>query len=359
MRRGGGEQVALCFHKAFPEAPIYTIAYQPDLTYPEFKECVIVTSWFQKIAYNEKILKAAFFPLGLLAMKQLDVSEYDVILMSSTYCAKYVKVNSQALVINYCHSPFRLAWYPESYGVYANARGLKKWLLKKVIGVLRKIDLAASVRTDYFIANAREMALKIEQIYKPDKEVTVLNPPVEAANFYVSKGAFNYFLVVSRLEYYKRIDIVIEAFNKLQLPLIVVGKGSEKSKLQAMAGKTIIFKEGISKQELSVLYSECLALIFPQVEDYGITPLEANASGRPVIAFGKGGVIETMIPYKDNAEQSTAIFFEEQTSKSLTDAINLFDSLTFDPQFIRSHAQNFDTPGFIELIQKFVSDKAH
>lgn len=357
IRRGGAEQVTLCFHHAFPQAPIYTMVYRPELTYPEFKQCRIVTSWFQKIAVNERIMKKLFFPFGMMAMKQLDVTAYDIVLISSTYGAKYVKVKKNALVINYCHSPFRLAWYPESYIEYTEGTGLKKWLLNKVIGILRKVDYAAALRTDYFIANAREMAEKIRSVYKPGAEVAIINPPVSCKDFYVSETIDNYYLVVCRLEHYKRVDIVIEAFNALKLPLVIVGKGTQEERLKRLAGKTITFKSGVSREELATLYSKCIAFIFPQIEDYGITPLEANASGRPVIAYGKGGVLETMRPWKAANEKFTALFFDRQTPEALIQAINLLNNLAPDSGFIRDHALRFDTPAFIQKIQKFVISK--
>lgn len=357
MRRGGGEQVALCFHYAFSDAPIYTIAYRPELTYEEFKKCEIITSWFQRISVNERLLKAFFFPMGIWAMRKLDLSKYDVVLMSSTYCAKYVKVRENTLVINYCHSPFRLAWYPESYKEYVTAKGLKKIALKEVIKVLRKIDYQSALRTDYFIANAKKMAIKINAVYKPTNEVAVINPPVEWDNFYVSRNIEDYFLVVCRLEYYKRVDIVIDAFNKLKLPLIVVGKGSQEESLKKNASTNISFKKDLSKGELAKLYSQCRALIFPQVEDYGITPLETIASGRPVIAFGEGGVLETMIPYDNDSLKATALFFYDQTSESLMAAIKLFDSLQFDSNFIRAYAMKFNRPEFIGQIKEFVVNR--
>lgn len=359
IRRGGGEQVALCFHYAFPEAPIYTIAYRPELTYEGFKKCQIITSWFQRVAFNEKILKLFFFPIGFWAMRQLDVTKYDVILMSSTYCAKYVKIGKRSLVINYCHSPFRLAWYPESYKEYLKANMFKKKAFDEVIKLLRKIDYQSALRTDHFVANAKEMAEKIRNVYHPTHEVTVINPPVNCQSFYISKEINDYFLVVCRLEYYKRVDIVINAFNQLNLPLVIVGKGSQEKSLKKKANKNIIFKSSVSSEELATLMSKCKALIFPQHEDYGITTLEANASGRPVIAYSQGGVLETMIPYTGKSNDYTAVFFNDQTKESLIEAITKFQLLAVNSEFIRSHALKFDEPVFIEKILNFVKTKIH
>jgi glycosyltransferase involved in cell wall biosynthesis len=358
VRRGGAEQVTRCFHMAFPEAPIFTLAYHPHNTYDYFQSCQVSSSWFQKVASNEKNLKRFFFPFGIMAMKQLDVSSYDVVLMSSTYCAKYVKVSRDALVINYCHQPFRLAWYPESYSEYLQSRGLKRAVFNLVISLLKKIDYKAAQRTDYFIANTTETGNKIRDSYGFKKNIEVVKPPVDCRNFAPLHQVKDYYLVVTRLEYYKRADLVVQAFNELGLPLIIVGKGSKEKELKQMARPNITFRSGVPAEELKQLYAECKALIFPQYEDYGITPLEANASGRPVIAYGKGGVLETMIPYRGDASKATALFFDKQEKEHLIQAVREFQQLEgFDPAFIRKHAESFDEPQFIARIKGFVQDK--
>lgn len=357
IRRGGAEQVVLCFHYAFPEAPIYTMVYKPEATYPEFKDCNITTSWYNKVIKTEKQMKDWFFPLGVIAMKQLDVTGFDVVLMSSTYCAKYVKVSPNTIVINYCHTPFRLIWYPESYAQFLTAKGLKKLAYNFVINALKKIDFKSAQRTNFFITNAHEVTHRIKEKYQFNGEIPVIKPSATIDNFYVSSTIKDYFLVVCRLEYYKKVDLVINAFNILGLPLVIVGKGSKEHELKAMAKPNITFKQGLSAEELSTIYAECRALIFPQEEDYGITPIEAAASGRPVIAYGKGGVWETMIPYTTDALSATALFFEEQTPESLIEAIEKFETLSFNPQFIREHSEKFSSEIFIEQIKEYVLSK--
>ncbi|RDC62979.1 glycosyltransferase [Adhaeribacter pallidiroseus] len=359
MRRGGAEQVARCFHYAFPEAPIFTLAYDAENTYPDFKNSRVITSWYQKLAKDESKMKKFFFPFGLLAMHQLDVTLFDVILISSTYCAKYIKVSPGALVINYCHQPFRLAWYPESYGEYVQARGLKKQLLRTVISVLQHYDFKAAQRTDYFIANTAETSIKIKEIYTSSKEIQVIYPPVNTKNFYVASHQNGYYLMVTRLEYYKKVDLAIEVFNQLGLPLVIVGTGTKEKELKTQAKHNITFKSRLSALELSKLYAECRAFIFPQHEDFGITPLEANASGRPVIAYAAGGVLHTMLPYKELVAQSTAVFFKNQSVEALIEAVSLMENIyaDFDPEFIRQNSLRFDESTFIKSIQNFVLDK--
>lgn len=357
MCRAGGEQVALCFHKAFPDAPIYTQCYQPDLTFPEFSSCDIRTSWLQNFVKTDKQMKTLFFPLGIWAMESHDLTQYDVVLMSSTHCAKYVKIGKKTLVINYCHTPFRLAWDPNSYAQYEKSSGLKRFLFNSIIKILRRIDFRYAQRPDFFIANTEETAERARINYNIPSP-TVIYPPVNINNFYIT-SVKNYFLVVSRLEHYKRTDLVIDAFNKLGYSLIVVGKGVQADTLKANAKSNITFLSGLSADELANVYANCRALIFPQHEDYGITPLEANAAGRPVIAYKAGGVLFTQLPMVDDPSKATALFFEKQTACDLISAIHEFEKIEddFSPTFIRNHAQQFDEKVFIEKIKLFVQEK--
>jgi glycosyltransferase involved in cell wall biosynthesis len=358
VRKGGAEQVALSFCYAFPEAPVYTLAYDAENTYPEFKPFDIRVSWFGRLVKNEVAMKRYYFPLGVMAMQQMDLTQYDVILQSTTHCAKYVKVSPDALVITYCHNPFRLVWSSESYESVQSAGALKKQILSKIIATLKSIDLKAAQRTDWFVTNAREVVKRIHTAYQPAREITVINPPVKCKNFYVASSVGDYYLVVSRFESYKKVDLVIDAFNEMpDKKLVIVGRGSREKELKQSAGKNITFLSGLGAEDLARLYANCIAFIFPQLEDYGITPLEANASGRPVIAYGKGGVLDTMIPYTNNALKATAIFFDKQTKDDLKSAIKKLDGLDFDPQFIRKHAESFDEHCFVEKIRAYVIGK--
>jgi len=358
LRRGGAEQVVRCMHLAFPESEIYTMAYNEDLTYPYFKNVPIITSWFQKLAKNEKNLKRLFFPFGILAMKQLSVpKDVNVVLISTTHAGKYINVPKNATVITYCYTPFRLAWNPQSYAEYLNSKGLKRVLFDFVVAIIRKIDEKASKRTDYFIAMTEETKERIRLAYNPSKPIDIIKPAVQCSNFYIQEGSKDYYLIVSRLEYYKKVDLVVNVFNELGFPLIVVGNGSKKEEIKAIAKPNIEFKQGLSSNEIAELYANCKAFIFPQHEDYGITPLEANASGRPVIAYEKGGVLDTMIPFNGNASTSTALFFKEQTIQSLKAAVLKFETLEFNSNFIRSHAEKFDEALFIEKLKNNVLEK--
>ncbi|WP_153800197.1 glycosyltransferase [Foetidibacter luteolus] len=358
VRRGGGEQVALSMHKAFPDAPVYTLCYDPAKTYPEFKKAKVVTSWFQKIGSSEKLIKMLYFPFAILAMRSIKLKGYDVVLISTTHCGKFIRTDKKATVITYCHTPFRFAFRPHSYESVANSNWLVKRIFLTASWILRSLDRAATENTDWFITNARQVVERIKNAYHPSKPVTVINPPVNLDNFYITDTVKDYYLVVCRLEAYKKVDLVIEAFNSMpNRKLIVVGKGSMEEALHQMAAPNTTFQHSLNAKQLATLYAECKALIFPQYEDYGITPLEAAASGRPVIAFGQGGVLETMIPYKDNSKTATAVFFNSQTPGALTDAINEFEQLSFDPYFIRRHAEKFEEVTFIQKLKEFIYSK--
>jgi glycosyltransferase involved in cell wall biosynthesis len=356
MRRGGAEQVVLSIMKAFPEADLYTLCYQPELTYPEFKKYRIKTSVFQFIAKTEKRMKWLFFPFGIISMKLLTVKGYDAVIISNTFCGKYVRIDNKAKVFIYTYTPFRLAWNPTSYKEFNESKGIKRFFFKAVIKCLRVIDRREAQKGQFHLGMTSETAERIKKAYGVSS-VRIVPPPVKCENFYVDLRADKkYYLLVSRLEFYKKVDLAIEAFNELGIPLIVVGNGSKKKELQAMAKHNIEFRSGLNSSELADLYANCKGFVFPQHEDYGITPLEANASGRPVIAFGKGGVLETMIPYNGSREY-TSIFFEEQSVDSLIDAIKKLEMLKVDSEFIRSHALKFDEPVFITELSEIVNNE--
>lgn len=360
MRRGGAEQVVLSMMKAFPQANLYTLCYNPELTYPEFKNYAIRTSKFNKFISSERGMKRFFFPFGLLFMMAMKVKGYDTVLISNTYCAKYVNIVNPKAVVIYTYTPFRLAWNPNSYAEYNNSRCIKRLIFNFVINILKRIDLKSAKKGTHFLSMTEETAERVRKAYEVS-EVGIIHPPVKCHNFHVSKSIEDYYLIVSRLEFYKNVHLAIKAFNILNLRLIIVGNGSKREELISMAGKSIEFKSGLGKDELAALYSKCKALIFPQYEDYGITPLEANASGRPVVAYGQGGVLETMIPLKESNKDFTAIFFKEQTVDSLIEGISILEEniSRVNSEFIRNHATKFDEQVFLKKLKDFVAENVH
>ena len=357
VRRGGAEQVVLDMHKAYPQADIFTLCYNPEKTYEEFKNAKIFTSWFQYIGKTEKLIKLLYFPFAILAMRSFNLKGYDVVLISTTHCGKFVRTGKDTQVITYCHTPFRLAWRPFSYAIVNSSNRLIRSIFLMASWVLRKLDSMAASASDFYLTNSKEVKVRIEESYHPEQPVSIINPASKLDNFYISEENKEYHLVVSRLEDYKKVDLAIKAFNDMpDKKLVIVGTGSMEAELKELAGDNITFLKGQTAAQLAKLYANCKALIFPQHEDYGITPLEAAASGRPVIAFGAGGVKETMVPYTGDSTKCTSVFFEEQSVESLTEAIVKSSKLSFNPQFIRNHAKLFSAPNFIAKLKAFVNN---
>ncbi|ABY93544.1 glycosyltransferase family 4 protein [Thermoanaerobacter sp. X514] len=344
---GGAERVILAFHEIFPDAPIYTSVYNPDKLPEEFRKMDIRTSFIQKLP-KAKTKYNIYLPLMPVAFEQFDLSEYDVVLSSSSSCAKGVITRADTLHICYCHTPMRYAW--DFYHEYKqNAPKWQRKFIPFLMNYIRMWDRLSADRVDYFIANSSAVARRIKKHYRRD--AVVINPPVDT-NFYTPKDEDeDYFLIVSRLVEYKRIDIAIEAFNDLGLPLIIIGDGPERSKLQKMAKSNIRFLGRLPDEEVKEYYAKCRAFIFPGEEDFGITPLEAQASGRPVIAFGKGGVLDSVI------DGLTGIFFKDQNKESLKEAIKRFEKIDFSKETIRKHAEKFDVKIFKKKIYDFIINK--
>lgn len=346
---GGAERVVINFKEIYKESPIYTTLYNPEKLDKELKNIDVRTSFLQ----NEKNLKKGhqnLLPFMPMAFESFDLNEYDVVLSSSSSCAKGVVTNPESMHVCYCHTPMRYSW--EFYHEYVNnwsMNKIKKNMLKYFINYIRVWDDVSSNRVDYFIANSENVARRIWKHYR--RESVVIHPPVRCKLFDISNTDEDYFLIISRLVPYKKVDLAVKAFNELGLPLVVIGDGVEKERLESMAKDNIKF---LGRQPDSIIkeyYSKCRAFLFPGDEDFGITPLEAQASGRPVIAFGKGGALETVV------ENETGVFFEEQTVDSLKDAVNRFQNIKFDKQAIRKHAEKFDESIFKEKIQKFINEK--
>ena len=354
--RAGGERVFLNFIKAFPQADLYTASYDPDNAYDDFKNYKIRVTWFDKIARKEKYFKKLFFPFGILAMNMLDLRRYDLIITTGTHCGKYARFSPKAIVINYCFTPFRLAWDPSSYAMYENSTGILRFLMNAVVAVLKGIDYRHSKKVTHFMAMTPEMEERIKLAYKPKRPIPIVLPSINIGKYGVNKLSTNdYYLAVSRLEKYKKIDVVINAFNQNVKKLIVVGRGKDKRLLTELATGNIIFLEGLSDKEVADLYANCKAFIFPQHEDYGLTPIEANACGKPVIAYNKGGILYTQVPYVADNGQWTCLFFDQQVPESLNAAIEKFESISPSDDFIRNHAEQFDDQVFISKAKSAVN----
>ncbi len=346
---GGAERIAEVFHQLYPEAPLYTSIFDPKTTFNCFSEMDIHTSFLQYIIKSRRHYKW-LLPLYPLAFEKFDFSGYDIVLSSSSAWAKGVKTSPEVCHISYCHSLMRFAWSFNQYVEREDFPRLLGKILPLVVAPLKRWDLISSRRVDYFIANSKLTAKKIEEVY--ERKATIIYPPVRCSDFAVNDSLVkDFFLIVSRLVPYKRIDIAIEAFNRLALPLVVVGEGRDRRSLEEIAGANIHFVGRASGKELRAYYSSCRAFILPGEEDFGMTSLEAQASGRPVIAYAAGGALESVI------EDKTGIFFYEQTSEALIRAVKKFDRLEFDSKMIREHAEKFDVEVFEKKIKNFIEEK--
>lgn len=343
---GGAERLIINFKEIFPDAPIYTSIYNPDKLDDALRNIDVRTSFLQnKRGAKENHQK--YFPFMPMAFESFDLNEYDIVLSSSTSCAKGIVTKPDTMHVCYCNTPMRYAW--EFYYEYANQpmNSIKRKLLKYFMNYMRLWDNVSSDRVDYFIANSENVAKRIWKHYR--RESVVIYPPVRTDLFNASESDDEYFLIVSRLVPYKRIDLAVEAFNELKLPLVIIGDGSERGRLEKLANSNIKFLGRQSDDVLREYYSKCRAFIFPGEEDFGITPLEAQASGRPVIAYGKGGALETVV------DGQTGLFFYEQTTNSLRDAVNKFTRNEFDKSVIRAHAETFDEKIFKKKMKNYIS----
>lgn len=345
---GGAEKVLQVFHKLYPRAPVFTLTYDRDETSGVFDDMDIRVSFIQKLPGGVKRYKW-YLTLMPAAIEQFDLSSYDIVLSDCSAYSKGVVVQPDTLHICYCHSPTRYLWNDtHSYTEELRQPRVIKKLLPWVLNKIRNWDRLAAERVDKFIANSENVAFRIKKYY--NKESTVIYPPVETKKFNISKNIDNYFLIVSRLRPYKRVDLAIEAFNALEFPLKIIGTGEEYKKLKRMAKKNIEFLGPLNDEEKRKYLSRCVAFIYPQEEDFGITAIEAMASGRPIIAYRKGGARETV-----NAGV-TGEFFDDQSPWSLVDAVREFKPEKYNPEKIRERALKFDISIFQEKIKNFVEN---
>lgn len=342
---GGAEQVVINFKKIYKEAPIYTTLYNPNNLDKELQNIDVRTSFLQKkkMVVNHK----KYFPLMPLAFENFNLNEYDVILSSSSSCAKGVITKPGSIHVCYCHTPMRYAW--ELRDDYIKGMGkLKRRLVKILLHYMRIWDLASANRVDYFIANSTEVQKRIKKHYKRDS--VVINPPVRCDLFNISETDGDYYFVISRLVGYKRFDLAVQACSELGKKLVVIGDGPEKEKLEKVANENVTFLGRQPDEVVKKYMSECKALLFPGEEDFGIVPVEAQACGRPVIAYGKGGVLDTVINGK------TGVYFKEQTVESLKEAIIKFEKMKFNKNEIRKHALEFDEKVFQNKIKEYIEE---
>lgn len=345
----GGEKVLEDLCLMFPEADIFTHVHDPSRTSALINRHTITTSFINRLPFARRLYQR-YLLLMPFALEALDLTGYDLVISSESGPAKGVITHPNAVHLCYCHSPMRYLW--DQWRTYRDGAGrLTRLVMDITLPFMRLWDTASAARVDQFIANSSFVARRIEKAYRRDS--TVIFPPVDLDGFAVARHpSRDFFLCVGQLVPYKRVDLAVAACTKLGLRLIVAGTGSESERLGAMAGPTIEFRDWVSDEELKSLYQNCRALLFPGEEDFGIVPLEAMASGRPVIAYQSGGALDTVVAGK------TGVFFARQSVEDLVDALARFEAIEggFDPEAVRRHASRFSRDLFRARMRAVVDD---
>lgn len=345
---GGAEDVLEHLVRFYPAAPVYTSIYAPALMPAHYQQWDIRTSWLNRLPGIHQAHQR-YLPLYPLAWHTTDLSGYDVVLSNKSGFCHGVRTGPHTLHICYCLAPTRYIWTLDDYLARENFGAPIRTAARMVARLYRRWDYAAAQRVHHLIAISTEIEERIRRFYR--RESVVIYPPVEVAErFSIAPHPDDYFLVVSRLVPYKRIDLAVEACTRLGLPLLVAGKGRDRARLESLAGPTVRFLGFVPDEELPDLLAHCRALIFPGLEDFGIVPVQAQAAGRPVIAFRGGGALDTVVPGR------TGEFFAEQSVEALMAVLRDFDPDAYEPGEIRTHAMRFDSSAFERAIKAFVQN---
>jgi len=345
---GGAENVLEALVEMYPGAPVYTSMYAPDIMPPAYRAWDIRVTWMNRLPgiYHHHQPYLLLYPL---AFQGLDLRGYDVILSNKSGFCHGARVPPDATHICYCLTPTRYVWNLRDYAERERLPAIANAILPPVTALLRRWDYAAAQRVHHFIAISTEVQARIKRFY--GRESVVIPPPVDTTGFQLAARPDDYFLIVSRLIPYKRIDLAVAAFNELGLPLVIAGDGRDRARLQAMAKSNVTFLGRVDDARRAELMAHCRAFIFPGLEDFGITPVQAQAAGRPVIAFAGGGALDMVM------DGVTGLFFHEPTTPSLADAVRRFDGSLFNPATICEFASRFDTLVFRRRLESFISER--
>jgi glycosyltransferase involved in cell wall biosynthesis len=345
----GGEKVLETLCELYPEADIFTLVADLKKLSPTIRRHRIQTSFLQKLGGVKNYQR--LLPLMPMALESFDLTPYDLVISSEAGPAKGIVTRPDAVHVCYCHSPMRYIWdlYPQ---YYAKAGPMTRLGMRLFTPSLRTWDVTTAARVDHFIANSAYVAARIKKFYRRD--ATVINPPVDTSRFTIADDVQDYYLCAGQITPYKKIEIAVEAFTRMKKRLVVLGEGASAN-LKKIAGPTIEFLGAVDDKTMAHHFAHCRALIFPGVEDFGIVPLEALASGRPVIAFARGGALETVI------DGQTGILFHEQTPEALMAAVARMESGsdTFAPKALQAFAAKFQRSVFMENLQSFLQKVIH
>lgn len=352
---GGAEQVLLSLHHIYPDAPIYTLLYDEKMD-KYFPDARIRVSFLGKLPNFLRKRKKFMLPLMPTAAETFDLSGFNLVISSSGSFAKGVIVKPRTLHVSYCHAPTRFLWdWYNNYLEENHIGKIKKLVVVPILHLMRIWDRSASERVDFYVANSQNTARRIKKFYGRDSEV--IYPPVDFTKFSAMKNLpsvpeKDYYLIVSRLSPYKKIDIAITAFNKMNLPLVIIGEGSDRRRLEKMAEDNIKFLGFQDEEHLAAYYQGAKALIFPGEDDFGITIVEAMSFGKPVLAYGRGGALETVIPGK------TGELFMSEVPEILADSVRRMsrDMEKYDAKEIKTHAEKFSRENFEKEFKKFVDE---
>lgn len=341
---GGAEDVLQTLVGLYSDAPVYTSMYWREAMPQQWQQWEIHTSFIDRLpgVYRRQQL---YFPLYPIAFEQFDFREYDLVISNKSGFCHGIITGPETTHICYCLTPTRYVW---RYHQYAEQENLGRWTRKALapmLHYLRLWDRLAADRVDHFIAISEEVRRRIGKLY--GREATIIYPPVDTERFKPAQRVDDFYLMVGRLVPYRRVDVLIEAFNRLGLPLYIAGSGRDRERLEELAGPNITFLGYVSDAELPDLMARCRAFLFPGEEDFGIAPLQAMAAGRPVIAYAAGGALETVVP-------GAGALFAKQTADAIIEAVKTFEPEKTDPMFIRAHAQQFDTSVFKRKLTEFV-----
>jgi glycosyltransferase involved in cell wall biosynthesis len=345
-QRGGAEKVAEELFNMLPTADLFSLATVKNCLPESLRELDVHTSWLQTMPGMAKYYRL-YFMLYPFAVSSLNLSPYDLIVSSSSGYAKGIFTNSDAMHVCYCHTPMRWAWDMEKYCHREAMSASLKMVLLKLSSVMRDWDIVAARQPDHFIANSRTVADRIRSSY--GRYAEIINPPIDVDRFHMTDERDDYYVVLSRLAAYKRIDLAVKACTLLKRKLLVIGTGPHHDALAAEAGPTVTLCGRLSDEEVDHHVSRCRALIFPGEEDFGMAPLEVAAAGRPCIAYRAGGATETII------DGITGTFFDKQETEDLVAAIEAFEKQSWSPTSLRKHAEGFSTSVFQERMREFLA----
>jgi len=342
---GGAERVLEQLHDYYPHAPIYTSMYDPNAMPAAYRSWDIRTSFMQRLPLVTS-RHQAYLMAYPIAFESFDLGRYDVVISNSSAFCKGVVTGPNTLHISYCLTPMRWVWRYRDYVEREQLGSLARIVLPPLIHYLRVWDFGAASRVDRYIAISTAVASRIRKYYRRESEI--IPPPVDTEQFTLSPTSGDYYLTVARLAPYRRIDLIVDAFRELGLPVKIVGIGRDEARLKARATPNIEFLGRVDDETLADLYANCRGYLFPGEEDFGIAPVEAQAVGKPVVAYGAGGSLDTVI------DGETGVLFPHQTARDLADAVRRLETMWFDPARIRQNAERFSVSVFRERFTSFV-----